>query len=57
LEIEDERQGERHKDQARLKPEEMAVLALLEKRLSRTLKRCISEQRCTLDQFSSSMLI
>jgi DNA topoisomerase-1 len=43
LDIKDESEGERQKDQARLKPEEEAVLAFLEKRLSRTLKDKLEE--------------
>jgi DNA topoisomerase-1 len=38
LHIEEDSKANRREDQARLKPEEAAVLALLEKRLSRTLK-------------------
>ena len=38
MHIKEECKDERREDQPRLKPEEAAVLALLEKRLSRTLK-------------------
>jgi DNA topoisomerase I len=43
LQIKNESEGERQKDQVRLKPEEEAVLAFLEKRLSRTLKDKLEE--------------
>jgi hypothetical protein len=43
LQIKDEPQDERPNDPPRLKPQEAAVLALLAKRLSRTLKDKLEE--------------
>jgi DNA topoisomerase-1 len=49
LDIKHDSEGEPQKDQPRLKPEEQAVLAFLERRLSRTLKDKLEESVVSLN--------